>query len=233
MIVSDLFSALSRQELSNLAVGGSGAGDIVETKKPQIVGYLNTALLKLYSRFVLAEGEVVIEQIENKRDYLLSSVYSIHNPDVLVTTKYIIDNVDDRFRDDVIKILQVVEAGGTPLPLNDIEDPKSMFTPQPKVLQVPNPVDGWSLGIVYQARHVPIALDAFDVQIEIPEVLEDALRYYIAHLAYSDMNGQENLLKASELKNRYEEACKTIEQMDLVSTSISTTNTRFDRGGWI
>lgn len=233
MVVSDLFAALSRQELSNLAVGNSGAGDIIETKKPQIIGYLNTALLKLYSRFILAEGEVVVEQIENKRDYLLSSVYSIHNPDPLITTKYIIDNVDDRFRDDVIKILQVVEAGGTPLPLNDVEDSKSMFTPQPKILQVPNPVAGWSLGIVYQARHVPIALDDFDAGIEIPEVLEDALRYYIAHLAYSDMNGQENLLKASELKNRYEEACETVKQMDLVSTSISTTNTRFERGGWI
>lgn len=234
MKVSELFQKLSFGELSNLSIGTDGSGDILATKKPKILHYANKALLRLFTRYLLKESNLLISQIANLTMYRLHSKHSVHNltpapGDYL----YIQDTPADRFQDDLIKVTAVFDQNGVELPLNDIEDPLSAFTPQNTMLQIVNPVEGAPLGISYQARHVPLTMTDPDQEIEIPDILDEALTLLIAHYVFSDMSGAENLAKSQEMLLKYEALYAEVEGLDLVSKSISTTNTRFRRNGWV
>lgn len=234
MKVSDLFRKLSYGELSNLAIGTDGGGDILAAKKPVIVQHLNDALLRLYSRFTLREADVLIEQDALIRFYKLTSVNAVTNPAPAPgQVLFIKDSITKPFLDDVIRIREVWGTSGKPLPLNDPDNRLSVFTPQPDVLQVPKPVAGAPLGIIYQARHPIIAGTDYEVEVTIPAVLEQALTSYIAHLVYSNMNGQENVAQAAKYLSLYETICAEVTDRDLVNSSISATNTRFAKGGWV
>lgn len=234
MQVSDLFTRLSYGVFSNLAIGMEGAGDIAADKKPKIISYLNEALLKLHSRFLLKENDAIVLQSGGIRYYRLSSEFAVSNAAAPVgQIQYIIDTVEQPFKDDVIRILEVRDRLGCVLGLNDVEDPSSVFTPQPTVLQVPSAVTGEPLGLLYQARHPEIAIDGFDTLIDLPGTLEGALISYIAFLNFSHMNSQESASKAVEHMAMFEAACSEIEEKDLVNGAYAQTNTRFSKRGWI
>lgn len=235
MLLSELFQKLSFGELSNLALTNDGNGTIVEGKQAKLIGYTNDALLRLYSRFVLRENDLLLQVQAAQRSYPLDRKYALINPDrPPETVGYIIDSVTKPFEDDVIKILMVLNSDGQQLPLNDPHRADSVFTPQPTVLQVSSPVDQAMLGIAYQARHPRIPIDNdLSAEVTVPAVLEEALQCYIAHLVFSHMNGQENSSKGAEYLNTFEMLSQGVEASDLVSNSYSSTNTRFAQGGWI
>lgn len=234
MKVSELFQKLSFGELSNLALGSDGSGDILAAKKPRIIHYANKALTRLFTRYLLKESNLLISQVANLTMYNLHSKHSVNNTSPLPGDYlYIQDTVDNPFRDDLIRVTSVFDQNGVELPLNDIEDPLSAFTPQNTVLQIVNPVAGAPLGISYQASHVPLDAATPDQVIEIPPILDEALTLLIAHYVFSDMSGAENITKSQELLMKYEALYTEIEGLDLVNNSISTTNTRFKRNGWV
>lgn len=234
MQVSDLFTRLSYGVFSNLAIGMEGGGDIVADKKPKIVSYLNEALLKLHSRFLLKENDLILEQDGSIRYYRLSSEFAESNTTAPVgQILYIQDTVAVPFRDDVIRILEVRNRAGDVIALNDVEDPYSVFTPQPDVLQVPSPVTGEALGLLYQARHPVIAPADYTAVIDIPATLEGALVSFIAFLNFSHMNSPEAASKAVEHMAMFEATCSEIEEKDLVSGAYAQSNTRFSKRGWI
>jgi hypothetical protein len=144
----------------------------------------------------------------------------------------------------VIKILSVMDSSGNLKPLNDQADPASLFTPQPDTLQVPNPVDGLALGIVYQARHrvlqeVPdpdqgqTAADLLNQKIQLPFSLEGALTSFIGSKVFSHMNGQENMIKGQEYMATYEAICLEVADRDLVSQSFHTSQTKLEQRGFV
>ncbi len=234
MNITDLFKNLSYGELSNLKIGMEGAGDIEETKKPKIVHYANNALMRLYSKFLLKEADLIIEQAAHIMYYKLDSAYNYTAEDPpALQRQYIRDHPDRPYRDDAIKILRVVDIHGSTLPLNDHDRSDSVFTPQPTVLQVPYPIEMEPLGILYQARHVPLVYTAPDTRIDVPPSLEKALTSYIAYETFSHMNGPEHAAKAKEHLTIFNEICGEVSEKDLVSTNISSTLTKFDKRGFI
>lgn len=233
MNITDLFTRLSYGELSNLAMSNEGLGEIVELHQPKIVQFANSALLRLYSRFVLKEKDVIIEMSDAITTYHLDYDYALSNPTPPVgVTQYIIDSEAVPFTEDVVKILTVYDRLANKLELNDRDNENSVFTPTPTSLQVPEPVDGERLVLVYQAKHPPLVL-ADDTEIELPEVLLDAMTAYIAQLVYSGMNGQEHSAKAAEHLARYEAVCNEVTQFDTVNSSVSTTPHKFDERGFV
>lgn len=90
-----------------------------------------------------------------------------------------------------------------------------------------------SLSLEYQARHA--VLDHCDCEEEIllPDVLLRALKAYIASKVFMHMNTQENTAKGQEHYLVYESICAEVVEKDLVSSSSSTTNVRFQKRGWI
>lgn len=234
MLVSELFQKLSYGEFSNLSLSSEGSGSIAAGKKGKVVDYLNSALTKLYSRFVLAEKMILIEQVAGIEDYRLSSKFAVSNVSAPPGTElYIKDSLSDPFEDDLIKVLAVYDAAGTTLPLNDPDDPASVFTPKPLVLQVVDAIDGAPLQVIYQAKHVLIPDGDDDAEIEIPDVLEMALRAYVAHLGYFHMNGQEHAAKANDYLSIYESECQMVEQFDLVGASPNFSGIRFIKRGFV
>lgn len=233
LTVADLFRSLSYGELSNLSLGMDGVGTIAEASQPQIMQHINDGLLKLYSDFVLSEKDVLIEMVGGITHYHLDPRFSESAWDMAhAPYPYIKDGLNP-FTGDVLKILSVHDSLGCALPLNDAECPGSLFTPQANVLQVPLVQPGVSLSVVYQAKHAPLSHEDHTGVIHLPEVLHGALKAYVAWMVYSFMNTAESTAKAMEHRARYEELTFGVVSNDLASTSISTTNTRFGKRGWI
>ena len=235
MNVDELYSRLSYGELSNLSMALDGNGSIEETSQPKIINAANEALLRLYSRFVLKQRDVLVEMVEHITNYHLLRRFteSQGNP-TEEPYLYIKDLLKERFEQDVIKILEVYDSRDNyQLPLNDAERSDSLFTPQANVLQVPRPQDGVCLSVMYQARHPKLYVDDTEQEIELPDVLEGALMAYIAYKVYSQINTQEAQGIAQGHAANYEAVCLEAVDRDLVSTSVATTNTRFYKRGWI
>lgn len=232
MNISDLYEKLSYGELSNLSISEEGSGTIIAAKRPRIIHYANTALLRIFSRMLLKENSLLITQLENITLYRLDKKHSVTNP-VAGYYSYIQDTADNLFDNDVIRITSVYDHNGIELPINDIDDPLSVFIPQPDVLQLPNPVEGAPLGVSYQARHAPLSYNTPSQVIEIPETLEEALTALIAHYVFSHMNSQEAAAKGQEHLARYEAIVSEVTDRDLLTESSSTSSNRFSRNGWV
>lgn len=230
MNVTDLYEDLSYGELSSLAMAVEGAGTIQEEKRPTILRYANDALVLLYTRFVLKQSDVLIEQHEHITNYhLIERFTESHGADD-EPYLYIKDLAGEPFKGNVVKILKVFDIHGTELYLNDANQTGSLFTPQDTVLQVPNPKAGKPLNVLYQAFHDKLRRD--EDEIILPLSLHNAFRCYVAYKVFSAIGTQEATAKAQEHLGNYEAQCVLATEKDLVNTSVSETNTRFEKRGW-
>ncbi|QEP29883.1 virion structural protein [Sinorhizobium phage ort11] len=227
-----LFERLALGELSNLSISQEGVA-IAEKDYPKLVNYTNEGLEKLYTRFILKEKALLIEQHSYITNYHLIPRYSQSMGQNPKDVKYILDQHCASFTGDLIKILEVYDVNGCKRVLNDAECYESLFTPQPHTLQVPNPVQGEPLNVTYQAAHKKLLVADLKYEIEIPSYMEMLLQFYVAYKVYCNMNGQENNAKGQEYLASYETGCLEIENKDLVNGTISTTNTKFHKRGWV
>jgi hypothetical protein len=236
MKLGDLYQDLSHGELSNLHLSGEGDGTIAPNRQGKLLLYTNDGLLRLFSRFVLKENDVLVHLHQEITFYHLLPRFAVNyqptGEEDNEPIRYLTDLPSERFKGDVIKILQVYDSKGCRLPLNDVENIFSVFTPQSNVLQVVAPVADTVLSVQYQARHVKLTGD-LEEEIVLPDVLYDPLRAFVSYRVFSDMNTQDSSSKAQEHLANYESMCNSVREGDLVGTSISTSNTRFHARGWI
>lgn len=232
MNLTEFLARLSRGPLSNLALSNEGNGTIQAPKIPGIVDYTNQALLRLYTRFDLSEKEVIVEQRELKTLYKLTSAaaVSVIGPG---DAAYIIDSDASPFTNDVVKVLAVFRVDGKPIALNDESVEDALFTPTYDVLQVPNPIAGSPLFVMYQAKHALLSSVVLSADIDLPEVLEEAALAYVAHKVYFNMNGQEHAAKSADHLTMYESICAEVSNRDLVGSSVSTYGYKFNRKGFV
>lgn len=236
MNLSTLFRDLSYGELSNLALANDGAGSIVENKQPKLVMYINDALLQLYTRYILKESEIIILMNSWTTNYHLlprfATQFVAMTEDEDEHIRYILDLPKEKFEGGVLKVLKVFDSNGDRLPLNDEDADDSLYTPQANVLQVSCPEEDKTLSVIFQAAHATVTGE-LDQDIALPIVLHEALKSYVAYKVYSHMNGEGSSAKAQEHFMMFESICSNVSDKDLVNGSISTTNTRFAKGGWV
>ncbi|UZV39865.1 head completion adaptor [Xanthomonas virus PB119] len=233
MNIEELFEKLSYGPYAALFAGANGTGFIDEKDQPQVLSHANDGLLRLYTKFDLMQKDVLVVMDEVTTNYHLSSRFSPHNTVSNEPRRYILDLPEERFTDDVIRILQVYNSYGYQVPLNDDGNPFSVFTPQGGVLQIPRPLPGQILSVTYQAKHPKLTIDSLDQEVMLPEVLVEGLISYIAYKKYTNMATPESTAKAQEHLAMFNNICEDAIQNDAVSTSSSTTNTRFEKGGFI
>lgn len=236
MLLEELLAELSYSELSNLSMALEGNGTVREQDRPKVITALNDALLKLYSRFILKRNEVLIQMYPHITNYHLLKKYALSQQEPEAEGFfYIRDLTGEPFAEDVIKILEVRNSLYQTLPLNDPDAYNSCFTPQGDVLQVPEPMSGVVLSLIYQARHAKIDRDAnpMETEIVLPQVLHGAMRSYVAYSIFTNMNTQEATAKAQEHLGNYEAACLEAIDKDLVNSSMSSTNVKFDKRGFV
>lgn len=232
MKIFDLYRNLANGVLRNLAMSQETPGAIRAKDQETVILAANEALLRLYSRFNLREKDVLIRQTDGVTNYhLLKRFAETHEPRVERHT-YIMDLVLEPFEQDVIKVLAVYNSDGYQMPLNDNEAPWSLFTPQANVLQVPNPEPGKALSVMYQARHPELDHLKLEQPIELPDVLHGALFSYIGYQVYDAISTPEALARSQSLLMSYTSICDEAASSDAVQTSISTTNSRFEKRGW-
>lgn len=233
MNIEQLFTDLSFGELSSLALANEGDGTITDAGKERVIRFANDGLLKLYTRFILKQNDVLIDLVDWITSYHLLKKFAQSQADTSTqTVLYIRDLPLEPFEEDSIRILNVFNSHGVLLPLNDEDNPHSVFT-QGNVLQVPRPKTGVALSVMYQAKHPQLILDDLTQEIELPDVLVPALRAWIAARTFGQMNTQESMGIAGTHETAFENICAEVIQQDLVSTSISTTGKRFEKNGWI
>jgi len=235
MKLKDFLEELSWGEFSNIHLGLDGVGGIDPAKVPLVVAILNDGLVQMYSQFMLKEGNVLIEMKDNITHYLLDSKYAESRYDpLLVAYPYIKDTIEDPFKDDVLKILEVVDQDGTHYPINNHEHSFGVFiTDKLNVLQIPKPRDGVGLGIRYQAAHARLDADSLDDELSIPLPLRAALKYYIASRIYRAMNGETSLGVASVYEAKYKEVLAEVSMSDSLSTSEVRATDKFTLRGWV
>lgn len=234
MQVSDLYRSLSFGELSNLAMSNEGNGTIREQDKPRIILYANEALLRLYSRFVLRERDLLVRMYRHITNYHLIPRFAVHGGATMNVEpiRYIVDLPNEPFEDEVLMILAVFNSDGSKLPLNDEHQLLSVFTPQQNVLQVPVPEHGKMLSVSYQCAHQKLTSEV-DGYIFVPEALKGAFTAYIAYKVFSHMNTQESTAKAQEHMAVYDSICTELETKNTLSTSVSTSFNLFEARGFV
>lgn len=231
MKLNELLTQLSHGELSNTRFGSSGSGEIQEDKIPVVVEYINEGLLRLCSRFPLIKKTLYLELLEWKTNYLLTYAHAYSNEESK-ETKYIFDLGNNKFEDDVLKIYEVRTALDIELPINNPDEEWSVYTPLYNVLQVRRPVGGTVLFVKYWAKHPKITGD-LDQVIQIPEVLEGALRAYVAYQVYSNMNTQEAVANAQKHMSIYEQIVNDAIANDSITVSVNRTGMKFRKNGWV
>lgn len=233
MNIKDLYRNLSYGVLKNLSMSGEGNGDIREKDRGSVILAANEALLRIYSRFMLREKDVLIQQMVGVTNYHLLKRFATFTEDSPETKRYILDMGLEPFEEDVIKILAVYNSDGYTMPLNDNDAAWSLFTPQANVLQVPNPEPDKALSVIYQARHPVLVANELEQPIELPDVLHGAFYSHIGFQIYEAMGTPEAMGRSMSLFQNYSMICDDAAANDTVQTSISTSNSRFEKRGWV
>ncbi len=236
MNLKEYLERLSWGELSNVYIGNGGVGSIPLDKIDRVVYFINEGLKRLYTRFALKKSCLFLELNEYRTQYHLSNLHAYEGPnaDNEDCELYIRDTPENPYENDLIKIMDVYDSMGNHLPLNDHANSKSVFTPQYNILQVPFPDEGLALSIVYQASHPLLDWNKNPEQeVELPEVLMGALTAYVAYLHYSNMNTQEAVANAQKYLTQYNSILNEVVETDVVNTSYSQTNVKFNERGFV
>lgn len=232
--LNDFLTELSYGELADTYAGVDGGGTIDPVYLNRIVHFINDGLLRLYSKFVISEKNLILETFEGKSTYLISSEYAESNYD---SESGIIPYIKDNgmpYRDDLVKILSVYDKWNKSLPLNDPDRADSLFTSQWNVLNIPWSYETGAFNIRYQSRH-PILLPDVEKEqkLELPEVLMSALTAFVAYRLYLSINTAESRAKAEDFLGSFNSICDEAMFMDLVNSSYSATKTIFEKRGFV
>lgn len=233
MQVSDILKKLSYEHLRNLSMSTAVPGEIRESDRPTIIGYINDGLNRIYSRFNLLERQLIINQYAHITNYHFSKLYALHNTDRPVDNyPYILDLPAEQFNDDFVRVLAVTDEYGE-RPLNDKDNPRSVYTPYPNVIQVPEPKENHPISVVYQATHPRLELSVTTAALQIPVVLEAPLLSIVASFVYRDMNTQDTTTKSQQHELQFETACKELEEKGNASISSYNAGHKFHERGFV
>lgn len=177
----------------------------------KIVGYLNRAVIELYNKYPLSVNEAIVTMVDNKHVYQLDGT----DTNVKVNGANIVPYT-------VMQVTSVYDEVGQ-LPLNDITDAFSVYTPTYDSIQVSKAEYGGYLSVMFREAHPWIDfIDAgdgvaTDTEIRVPRTLLPAVLNYIAFLAYDRLD-EVQVVKAEKYLMRFKEGCHEAEMNGLVPT---------------
>lgn len=247
MNLKTIFEQLAYGPLSQARIGGEEQGVINEANARQILGHVNLGLTSLYRRFLLKQGKTVVALQPNQTTYVLSSRFAVANIRSREPVRHILDDAFNPFKDDVLKIDEVL-ANDYPLPLNQSIELYSCSTPTMSTLEVPIEIVNQSsvlpeefktdrLTVKYRARHpdlvLPIGMYAPErIQVELPDSHLEALLWYVASLVHNPIGMTNEFHAGNSYMAKYEAACLELENRGL-RIDTAQNNQRFRNNGWV
>lgn len=235
MNLQDFYKKLANGRLSNTAmVEGIDPVTIKAVHQPKVTDAINEGLIRLYTRFILNEKDVVIGLKDSITSYHLNSLYSESlAPQVGVGYPYILDGDSEAFINDVIRIMAVYDNNGVKLPLNNATESTSVFTPVFDTVRISDPITDQRITVVYQAKHATLVNTSPLQEIILPDTLYGALEAYVAYLLFADINSDDAKFKSDKQLMRYEEICGDVRLTDAVSSTTLQSNIKFMNRGWV
>ena len=235
MNLQDFCKKLANGRLSNTSMVEDSGGLIIKVAhRTKVIDAINEGLIRLYTRFILNEKDVVISLRDHITAYRLNSLYSeTLYPQDGVEIPYILDLPGEVFVNDVIKILAVYDNDGCELPLNNNTNCKSVFTPKFDTVQVPEPKTGKLMNVVYQAKHILLSIGEPLEEITLPDTLYGALEAYVAHLLFADINSDDSKIRSDKQLIRYEQICSEVVATDITSSTTIQSNVKFHKRGFV
>jgi hypothetical protein len=223
MTLQEIFTHLAAGPLSQLSIGGQGAGVINEANQAKVIPHIDLALKALYKRFALKEGRVLLQPVADQETYYIVRKYAV-TANAPVANRYLKDTAAAPFKGDVLKIERVLTDASEALALNVEGDRYAAHTPTANALQLPldvvNQVDSlpdWlkttQLQLVYRAGHARLEVDA-DLEsdlVQLPDTHLEPLLYFVAsglHMP-TGMSAQEKA--GNPYMVQYELACQALE----------------------
>lgn len=201
MRLQEIITILKDTELKQIIVGEDD---------DQVYSLLNLALIDVYGKFDILTEEQLITMSSTK------TRYSLIEKSQKVKTVYSKTTINpDYFRE---------------IPLNDINSIESVFTPEPFILFVPNPVDGKQLSVLHVVTPPYITKQNINtIDFKVPPQLLEPLVNYIGYRAYISMNGDDQTESSSHYR-RYIRSCNDVLRRGLNNYSIITNTKQYDRG---
>lgn len=247
MKLSEIFTQLSYGELSQMAMGNSGAGTIEDANYDRLVSSINLGLAALHTRFPIRHGEFVVDMQTDQVNYPVHLKYCASNTSSTEPVKYILD-ASSPYLNDLMKIERVLTQDGVVLPLNDEADEFSLSTPSLSTLRVPIDIVNRlattpseyltdTLTVQYRAAHpylVPgVGLyRAETVEIDLPYQYLEALCYFVASRVNNPLGMTNEFHSGNSYAAKYELACASLERDNIRIDQVSQPN-RIERNGWV
>lgn len=229
MLLQEIFDQFSFGELSQLSIGGQPAGVINEFNWDRMVAHINLGLTTIYKRFDLKKAEVLLQLVPGQDLYRLHSDFSVLNPRNPGVTKYLLDTTAKRFKNDVVKVEQVLADGGL-LALNDAANPYSVMTPTLSSLQLPmdiaDQVSGLPenlqtsrLRVVYRADHPRIVMNTTfspdRMELELPYTHLEALLWFVASRIHNPIGMGQEFNAGNIYYSKFEAECLRLQNEGL------------------
>ena len=137
MILQECLDKLARGKLSNLAI--CTGGKVKDEHRQKVIDAINEALNRLHTILPLKEKSLIIEMTESRTEYPLTSEHSLRRETGSIYDSYdlyIRDTDFFPFEDDILNIIEVWDDLDRKRPINDPENPLSVFTPEHNTLNV-------------------------------------------------------------------------------------------------
>lgn len=232
MKLSAFLKELSYSEFSNLAVGDQGSGEIQERRMPSVVSAVNSALLRLYSRYLFKRETVLVKKLAGQTKYVLDSKFAESTG---ATNPFILDSANP-FKDDILKIVGIECV----IPeTNAILDVARRFNQPPITIQVPRTITvpdnvpvGEILHVHYRASH-PVLTAEDDGELECPPSAFEAIKAYVAYKEYISMNTETMTAKGNEYYALFQTLCEELVDKDTIGVSEDFPDNRFSARGFV
>lgn len=169
------------------------AGVAVKDNTDAIIAFLNLGMLELFKRFPLNTKEHIVDLVEG------TTIYDLPTDYMYALSAYG-ESPEDTY------------DGITDVPINDEDEPYSIFFPNHKQVQIPLVASGAYVSIIYVAKPESYTSDNLDVELDLPDPLVDCLLHYIGYRAHLGVRG-DGQAENNAHYTRFERSCQKAREL--------------------
>lgn len=201
------------RQVIDLAKASELSGLPIASHEDVIISFINLGVLELYKRFQLKVEEYIIELQSGVDIYTMPSNY------MWMIAAY--GEVDARSSETV-----------NVLPINEEDNPLSVNTVGWNKVQVPVPIDGGYISIIYNASPDTYVLAQDDIEISIPVQMIEALLAYIGYKANAAIDtGVQTEDNAWYI--RFENSCSKLREYGMFNSDDMFMSKRLSMRGFV
>jgi len=188
---------------------------------PEILSFVNLAVLQIYKRFPINVKEQVVVLQDDLHIYDL-------NPDVMSLVSAFTG--ENYLKDSTGSLISTGSSSTSiaEVTLNDSTDPNTVMTPTPGTIMVNYPSSGQLLSLLYRAGSVDIEADELDEQLKITPQYIEPLLMYMGYLGYTSINSTTGV--GDTFLTKYNIACAALAKEGITNKNTNTNNKLKGRG---